>query len=389
MKPNKKKGALIRMAIPLNLLSWRNFLGGFLHGIRNHPNWNLQILNTSDSTTEVTDVHADGLVVGNISQKVAARLVTSSKPLTVIGPHATSIRKRRCNIAYVLHDDVDVGRCGARALCSTGKKNSYGFVAIENARWCQLREQGFSKEMASRKNDMKVFRVKPDSGESTAHQNLLRWLQDLPKPTAVMVAYDVGALRVLEACREGGLSVPDQVAIIGVEGDSTLCETSRPSLSCITPDNYYEGILAASAFEKLLRRASSRPSVTLCRRKDLHLRESTRPTKPAASLIRRAEEYIAKNVNRRITAADVAAHLGVSRQLVELRFRESGTSTLAGTIRALRLKEVRRQILSTNLSIGAIASNCGWSNVNHLTNVFKRQFGISMSALRKQYKRGF
>ena len=386
MKPNKKNGALIRMAIPLNLLSWRNFLGGFLHGIRNHPDWNLQILNTSDSTTEVTDVHADGLVVGNISEKVAARLISSSKPLVIVGPHATCIRKRRHNIAYIHHDDIDIGRCGTKALCSAGKRNAYGFVTIENASWCQLREQGFRKEMKCRRNDVQVFRFKPESDESAVHQNLLQWLRDLPKPAAIMVAYDVGALRVLEMCREGGLSVPDQVAIIGVEGDSTLCETSRPSLSCITPDNYYEGILAASAFEKLLRRASSRPSVTLCRRKDLHLRESTRPTKPAASLIRRAEEYIAKNVNHRITAIDVAAHLGVSRQLVELRFRESGTSTLAGTIRALRLKEVRRQILSSNLSISAIANNCGWSNVNHLTNAFKRQFGISMSALRKQSK---
>ena len=64
---------LVRMAIPLNLLPWRNFLGGFLHGIQNHSDWNLQILNTSDSETEVSDDLADGLIVGNISEKTAAR----------------------------------------------------------------------------------------------------------------------------------------------------------------------------------------------------------------------------------------------------------------------------------------------------------------------------
>lgn len=384
MKQTEKQSILIRMAIPLNLLPWRSFLGGFLYGIQSHPDWNLQILNTSDLEAEVTDDQADGLVVGNISQKVAARLVSSAKPLAVVGPHATCIRKRHRNIAYVLHDETDVGRWGAKALCSAGKRNAYGFVAIEDTRWCQLREQGFRKEMKSRRNDVQVFRFKSDADESTVHQELFQWLRDLPKPAAVMVAYDAGALRVLETCREAGLTVPDQVAIIGVEGDSTLCETSRPSLSCITPDNYHEGVLAASAFEKLLRRASSHPSVTLCKRKDLHLRESTKHAKPAASLIRRAEAFIAGNVNRRITADDVAAHLGVSRQLVELRFRECGTNTLAGTIRELRLKEVRRQVLSTKLSINAIADNCGWSNVNHLTNAFKRQFGISMSALRKR-----
>lgn len=384
MRQPEKHTFLIRMAIPLNLQPWRNFLGGFLIGIKNHPDWNLQILNTSDPETEVSDDLADGLVVGNISQKTAAFLVSSSKPLVVVGPHATCIKERRRDIAYVHHDDIDIGRCGARALCSAGKRNAYGIVAIEDARWCQLREQGFCDEMMRRRNGVQVFRFKPDRNDPAGPRKLLQWLRDLPKPAAVMVAYDAGAIRVLETCREAGLTVPDQVAIIGVEGDSMLCEVSRPSLSCITPDNHYEGVLAASAFEKLLRRASSRPSVALCKRKDLHLRESTKHTKPAAVLIRRAEEFIVKYINHRITAADVAAHLGVSRQLVELRFRECGTNTLAGTIRELRLKEVRRQILSTKLPINAIANNCGWSNVNHLSNAFKRQFGISMSALRKR-----
>ena len=48
-----------------------------------------------------------------------------------------------------------------------------------------------------------------------------------------------------------------------------------------------------------------------------------------------------------------------------------------------RLNEVKRRLRKTNASIRAISRECGFANPNHLKNLFKRQFGITMRDYRK------
>ena len=56
----------------------------------------------------------------------------------------------------------------------------------------------------------------------SSHGNLANALIALPKPTAVMAIHDMEAANVIETCRQIGLKVPDQVAVIGdVERAST------------------------------------------------------------------------------------------------------------------------------------------------------------------------
>lgn len=51
-------------------------------------------------------------------------------------------------------------------------------------------------------------------------------------------------------------------------------------------------------------------------------RESTSPLSPAAHLIVLAQDFIAANVTQNISVVDVIVHLGVSRRLTDLCFRE-------------------------------------------------------------------
>ena len=56
---------------------------------------------------------------------------------------------------------------------------------------------------------------------------------------------------------------------------------------------------------------------------------------------------------------------------------------MAQAITSRRLAEVARRLRSTNLSIRAISAACGFGNVNHLKNLFKRKFGMPMRDWRK------
>ncbi len=64
-----------------------------------------------------------------------------------------------------------------------------------------------------------------------------RWF-DLPadrRPTAIFCASDVLALRLLEAAQARGISVPDDLSIVGVDDSPEACKASVPLTSVITP----------------------------------------------------------------------------------------------------------------------------------------------------------
>ena len=99
-------------------------------------------------------------------------------------------------------------------------------------------------------------------------------------------------------------------------------------------------------------------------------------------LVEEALRFISQNANRPIDVSDVVRHLHVSRRLADLRFREFGGGSIAEAIRKARLKLVATRLRETDLPIGSIASACGFDNLQHLANAFRREYGMTMSAYR-------
>ena len=85
--------------------------------------------------------------------------------------------------------------------------------------------------------------------------------------------------------------------------------------------------------------------------------------------------------NQRTNGAEYlldARHLGISRSLLDLRFREANGKTTSTFITETRLAEVKRRLRKTKQSIRGISRECGFANPNHLKNLFKMHFGMSM-----------
>jgi LacI family transcriptional regulator len=81
-----------------------------------------------------------------------------------------------------------------------------------------------------------------------------------------MASNDQRARHVLEAARAAGIPIPDQLAVIGVDNDETLCELSTPSISSVALDADTIGFQGAAMLARLMdgRRIPSAPSS--CRR---------------------------------------------------------------------------------------------------------------------------
>jgi LacI family transcriptional regulator len=86
------------------------------------------------------------------------------------------------------------------------------------------------------------------------HQEALsRWVRSLPKPVGIMACTDQLGFFLLEACARAGIVVPEEVAVVGVENEESLCTMAVPMLSSVQFDAERIGYEAAAVLARLMR----------------------------------------------------------------------------------------------------------------------------------------
>ena len=395
MKKAKKCVRKVVVVVRLAFGSGRDILYGISRYARKHCNWQLHIINfTGDDTlAEIQRAErkgVDGIIANGLDNAmIAAHLSRSSTPLVVIGARSPGLQRRMANLAFVRNDDKDIGRFGADYLASLGMAHSYGFVNWTATGYASiLRREGFMARFKESNADVRTYSTTADleKGSLEDISALSKWLTALPKPTAVMAVHDLRAIHVLEAAAMSGIKIPRELALIGVDNDELLCDTAEPTLTSIAPDHIHLGELAAEALNDLMNGSNRCHSLTIrSSAKTIVERQSAKPVTPATRIVQQATAFIRRNALKGIDAADVVSHLGVSRRLADVRFRQfTGQSILAAIIK-IRLDEVKRRLRDTDTPIAKITSACGFRGENYAKKLFKKRFGISMTTWRTRH----
>jgi AraC-like DNA-binding protein len=172
--------------------------------------------------------------------------------------------------------------------------------------------------------------------------------------------------------------------VLGVDNDEMMCEFDSPTISSVLPRHDKVGEMAVKALARMFREwPKGKARREICDEQTVVERESTAPLTPATHLITSALDFIRQNVTKSITTDDVVRHLGVSRSLASLRFREYQGETIRETILRMRLDELKKRLASTQMSVSKVARVCGFTDIPHLQVVFKRRFGLPMGKWRK------
>ena len=365
------------VALKLSDVSWRDFLTGFFDYAKRKTHWDIRITQSIEELERaLPDCH--GVVSGiKPSKKVQFMLGRNNLPLVAVGAE-WKLDQRMNAVTYIRNDNEDIGRYCARHFQSLGKFASAGFVPSDTCDdWSAARECGFFEPFSD--IEKSTFKQIAEPGSDKDIAALAQWLKSLPKPAAVMTAWDMRGVHALSACRMARLKVPGQVSVIGVDNDPLLCDFTTPTLTSISPDHVLEGQIAAETIDRMIRKhCRPKERLILNTAKKMVERESARPVSPVAALMARAIAFIDAHAAENIKTADVVETLGVSRSLLDQRFREFRNETTATAITARRLKEVAQRLCQTKLSIRAISASCGFQNPNHLKNLFKRKYGMSM-----------
>ncbi len=219
----------------------------------------------------------------------------------------------------------------------------------------------------------------------TAHRWLVRALLHLPKPLGVAVASDGVALRVMRACDEAKLSVPEEVAVLGCHNDPLICDYAPVPLSSVDDDLERVGYEGAKLLDRLMDGKPAPREPILIPPKGVVTRMSTNILAVPDVRVARGVRFIWEHYRENIGVPEVAAVAGLSRSSVDRAFIKHLGRSPAQEILAVRINHAKNLLIETPMKAHEVAAQCGFTGIVHFSQAFHRATGIRPSYFRRQH----
>ncbi len=364
----------------------RAILKGLLRYTRNHEPWEILFEHRPRTSAETIrkGPHVDGIISEVRNEQIADALAESDPPAVGIGG-----QWHRPGVGWVLADNHAVGRMAADYFLSLGYRQ-FGVCSTDQQISHVQRREAFLAVLSER--DLVVrecLRSKPGKSEWHAEApELVAWSCDLPKPIAVFCCNDDRARQLSVACRESGVRVPDQLAILGVNNDELICGLSFPPLSSIDHNCNRIGYEAAVMLDAMMQGQGPPDRPLTVEPLELVQRQSTETLAVDDPSVAAAVSWIRRHATEEITVEDVAAAVTSSRRVLEMAFRKHLDSGVYQEILRVRIQHAKRLLVRTQMPMPEITDACGFGYPSQFSSLFKRHVGMPPSAYRKRNSRG-
>ena len=280
---------------------------------------------------------------------------------------------------YVALDSAKVGALAAEHLLSLDLPH-YAFAAFRLPLfWARERCEAFVEAVQrSRRCGVSVFDPGREQVSDVRQQAMEEWVRSLPRPCGVFAANDYVGEEIANICARMGISVPGDIAILGVDDDEQICENTMPTLSSIAPDFAHGGYLAAEMLGRLVDGDGPRNAFLRYEPGTVVVRQSTRHIAGSCERIADAVEMIRRRACEGISAKDVASYIGVPRRTAEMQFRAATGRSIHQEIDEVRFAKVFALLKNPRQTLDAIPDLCGFSTCVALRKAFKLRTGLSM-----------
>lgn len=286
----------------------------------------------------------------------------------------------------VCADSRSVAETAAHHLLSLDLPN-YAYVSFhrKKAHWSRERERAFVAALARAGRGCIVCDSVVGLPPGKRQKALRDWLLALPKPCGVFAANDYVAEDVVNLCVLLGVSVPEEVAVLGVDDNPAVCETVEPSLSSVSVDFRRGGYLSADLLGRLVENPGLPPACLTYGALGVTVRRSTRRIPCDRRRIAEVVEFVRRNACGGISVRDAVAKMGVPRRTAEVHFREVVGRTIHEEIDEVRFARVFELLRNPRQSLEAVHALCGFSTGVALRKAFRQRTGMSMRDWRKTF----
>jgi LacI family transcriptional regulator len=311
----------------------------------------------------------DGLLARVVSPRDEAVLARTGLPVVnVSGERATP------RLAWVNTDDFAVGLMAWRHLADRGYRHA-GYVGNRTHLASLRRRQSFREAAVVGGATWADYELVREHEESPFPQPVRRrlaaWLRSRGRPLGLLAFNDRVALELAEACALAGLAVPGDVAIIGVGNDLTRLEFAPTAITSIELPTQQLGYEAVTW---LWRMASGRPETGERRLAPPKIvtRRSTEALAVDDEVVARALDFIRVNRGNTIYVDVVARAAGVSRRVLEKRFRRGLGDSVNAVVQRAHLDRAQELLADSELSLAEVAYASGYESPQHLHVAFRR-----------------
>lgn len=376
--------------------SWgRNICEGICAFAQTQPDWSLTLLKPADFKKSATPTDFDGFIT-HMPDSLLEDLLAHTHGTVV--DLACRVRYDARVVRGIWQDNAAIGKLAARHFLEH-HFTRFAFCGYDGQPFSDFRKDSFIHYLEHHQRRVEVYSCSAAVTRTFAadavrgerlnsapdSRQLVRWLKSLPKPIAVFCANDLRGLQVIMACEDAGIAVPQEVAVLGVDNDTLICNFVTPTLSSIDPDATTLGFIAAESLQYALEGGVDPSNGRIVKPRELITRASSNIFPLDPPWLSDALIYIRRNINHHISAQHVYAALGRSHTNVNAAFREKLGTSVQAEIRRVALEEAKRLLCKTDLSIADIAKRTGFHTPQYFCNTFTNAFGKSPTAFRQPH----
>ena len=355
----------------------RTMLTGLFSFFHEKEDWEfLRIPCTPEAIQNVAKRNPDGMIGRFPETDCIQAALDLDIPLVNVSGAAV-----RLGMAQVGEDNRAIGRMAAEHFIEEGFEH-FGYHGLAGETSSRERWEGFKQRVEA--EGLKAHRF--ECGEKTPWADTAEWLAALPRPVGILGLTDSQAVYVHKTCRNLNLVVPDDVAILGVGDDPIYCFSTTPRLSSIQLPAFQMGYEAARILDRLFAGKPIAKKPLLLPPKGVAVRRSTDFLQFEDVCLKKAVCYIRDHCGDEMTVEQVVRQSGVSRRLLEMKFRAQLGRSPQLEIRRVRIEKAKELLSGTQLSFQDIAGRAGLKTASYLCQAFKTVTGTSPGAYRRQFQ---
>ncbi|HVJ69062.1 MAG TPA: DNA-binding transcriptional regulator [Caulifigura sp.] len=365
----------------------RELLHGIHSFVRERFSWSIRLTEQGRGQLPFTwlkDWSGDGIIARIETSEIADAV--RAKNIPTVNVSATQLMPE---CASVISDSRLATQLAVEHLMDRGLRHM-AFCGDARFAWSATHSANFEEHVSRAGRSCSVFPASLNDARHPERERgrLADWLRQLPKPVGLMACYDVRAQQLLALCREIGLQVPEQVAVIGWHNDELLCELCDPPLTSVIPNARRAGYEAAVILDDLIAGRYIAPEARVIAPLGVATRQSTDVVAVNEPHVAAAVRFIRLHACDGIAVGDVVKAAATSRTLLERSYKKLLGSTIHDDILNTRIERVKQLLSETDLSLRVIAERTGFEYPEYLSVAFRKRTGISAKDFRQEARGG-
>jgi len=299
-----------------------------------------------------------------------------------------SFRRPHLKFARVLEDHEHAAQLVAEHFLSRGFHHFAFYSDTDNWSY-EERGRGFVEALRRSGHQCTWLRWHQspdyrDDREQWRHKRrwLVSQLKPAPKPLALFAASDEQALDVLESCDSAGLSVPEQVAIVGAENYLLAPDAMHTPISSVETNLETLGYTGAALLEDMMHGKKPPPNPIRVPATGIVTRKSSDLLAVRHKGVANCLRFIWERSDQNISVKDLVSVAAMSRRGLHKAFQDNVGRTPGQELQRVRIERAKRLLTESDNKVEVLATMCGYQSANSFCVAFKQATGMSPKQFR-------